>query len=618
MVSNDESLELARAHHAAGRLDEAESLYRARLTAEPDEAAAHHGLGVLEVERGHLDSGLGLLLRALELDPENGHHWESYAQGLMLAYRPQEGLAVIERAIDCGLDSAEAHALREMLQRMLATPTPSDEDALITLFERHQFDEVEQLARDWTERRPWDAFGWKMLGAVLAQCSRGEAAVPVLEEALRRDDQDPQVLNTLGVALEQVGRLEEAGLAYAQAAKRSPDFVAALYNLASLLLTIGRAEEAIGYFDAVLAIDPRHLKSYNNRGSALRRLGRTDEALADYQQALDVDPDHPETLTNLGNALAEQGRFDEALALQQHAVRLRPGQAAMLSNLGNILQLMGRVDEAATTYRQALSKHPTDAAIHSKLLFTLNYHPGLSAKAIFTDYREFDRRHGEPARAHWSAHDNDRDPGRRLRLGYVSPDFRHHSTRHMLEPLLMHRNRLDFELFAYAELTCEDAQTARYQGLIDHWVPTCGLSDAQLAERIRADGIDILVDLAGHTAGNRLGGFARKPAPVSVSLWVGYGYTSGLSAIDYFLCDEALVPEGAEGLFSERPWRIAAPAGMYRPSEGMGAVNVLPALERGYITFGTLTRGVRVNHRTIRVWSEILERVPGARLVVNS
>ncbi|TCW32004.1 tetratricopeptide repeat protein, partial [Marichromatium gracile] len=530
MVTNDESLKLARAHHAAGRLDEAESLYRACLDSAPAEAAAHHGLGVLVIERGQLDAGLGFLLRALELAPENGHHWESYAQALMLAQRPQEGLAVIERAIDCGLDSEAALGLREMLQRMLATPAPSDEDALIALFEQHRFDEVERLARDWTERRPWDAFGWKMLGAMLAQCSRGEEAVPVLEEALRRDDQDPQILNTLGVALEQVGRLEDAGLAYAHAAKGSPDSVAALYNLASLLQTIGQPEEAIGYFGTVLAINPQHLKSYNNRGSALRQLGRTDEALADYGCALEIDPDHPETLTNLGNALAELGRLDEALEYQRRAVALRPGQAEMLANLGNVLLQLGRVEEAATTYREALSKKPQDAELHSKLLFTLNYHSELSAEAIFADYREFDRRHGEPARAHWSGHTNDRDPERRLRLGYVSPDLRLHSARHVLEPLLMHRNRLDFELYAYAELTREDAQTARYQGLVDAWIPTRGLSDAELAERIRADGIDILVDLAGHTAGNRLGVFARKPAPVSVS-WLGYGYTTGLTAI---------------------------------------------------------------------------------------
>ena len=159
--------------------------------------------------------------------------------------------------------------------------------------------------------------------------------------------------------------------------------------------------------------------------------------------------------------------------------------------------------------------------------------------------------------------------------------------------------------------------TTRYRGYIDHWVPTLGMSDEALAERVRADGIDILLDLAGHTARNRLGMFARRPAPVSLS-WMGFGYTTGLSAIDYLLTDAASAPEGSEALFSEQPWRLATPAYAYRPAEGMGEVNALPAPANGHVTFGTLTRSVRINHRTVRVWSQILLRMPGARLVIDS
>jgi predicted O-linked N-acetylglucosamine transferase (SPINDLY family) len=143
------------------------------------------------------------------------------------------------------------------------------------------------------------------------------------------------------------------------------------------------------------------------------------------------------------------------------------------------------------------------------------------------------------------------------------------------------------------------------------------MSDDALAERIREDGIDVLVDLAGQTKGNRLLVFARKPAPVSVS-WLGYGYTTGVSAIDYLLTDEASAPPGSEHLFAEAPWRLATPGYAYRPAEGMGEVNGLPALERGHVTFGTLTRSVRINHRVVRVWAEILKRLPDARLVIDS
>jgi len=159
--------------------------------------------------------------------------------------------------------------------------------------------------------------------------------------------------------------------------------------------------------------------------------------------------------------------------------------------------------------------------------------------------------------------------------------------------------------------------TAVYKGYVDHWIPTFGMSDADLAERIRADQIDILVDTAGHTANHRLGVFARKPAPVSLS-WLGFGYTTGVSAIDYFLTDEMVAPPGSEHLFAETPWPLDPVGSVYRPAQGMGEVNPLPALSRGYVTFGTLTRSVRINHRTIRVWAQILQQVPHARLVIDS
>ncbi len=251
------------------------------------------------------------------------------------------------------------------------------------------------------------------------------------------------------------------------------------------------------------------------------------------------------------------------------------------------------------------------------MLFPLNYHPDLGADEIFAAYRAYDAHLGLPLRAGWRAHDNDRNATRRLRVGYVSPDFYEHAVRFFLEPLLAHHDRSAVEVFAYAELAKEDSTTAIFKRYIDHWTPTVGLSDDELAERIRLDKIDILVDLAGHTAKNRLGVFARKPAPVSLS-WMGYGYTTGLSAIDYFLTDSASAPLGSESLFAEKPWRLSTPSCAYRPAAQMGPVSPLPAQSRGFVTFGTLTRAVRINHRSIRVWSEILARMPGARLVVNS
>ncbi|MDP1774190.1 MAG: tetratricopeptide repeat protein, partial [Methylobacter sp.] len=301
----------------------------------------------------------------------------------------------------------------------------------------------------------------------------------------------------------------------------------------------------------------------------------------------------------------------------RRALQIKPDYAEAHSNLGNTLKDLGQLDEAEASYRRALQLKPNFETAFSNLLFTLNYHPDKSGEEIFEVYRDYDAQFCLPYHSQWQPHGNDPEPSRRLKVGYVSPDFRQHSVRHFLEPLLAHHDKQAVEVYAYADLAREDALTARYKTYVDQWIPTRGLSDAVLSERIRADGIDILVDLAGHTAQNRLQVFARKPAPVSVS-WLGYGCTTGLTAIDYYLGDEASTPYGCEKVFSEQPWRIELPSFVYRPEEGVGEVTALPALERGYVTLGTLTRAVRINYRTLRVWAELLKRIPGSRLVIDS
>lgn len=350
-------------------------------------------------------------------------------------------------------------------------------------------------------------------------------------------------------------------------------------------------------------------------GAALQMQGR--DSLPALQKAAQVSPGDAEAHNNLGFALQERGQFDDAAASCRRALQVEPGYAEAHSNLGNVLRDLGLLDEAVASHRRAVERKPDYAKMHNNLLFALNYHPDKSGEEIFAAYREFNTRIGLPCRLEWRPHSNSRDIKRRLKVGYVSPDFRRHSVRHFLEPLLASHDKDEVEVFAYADLAREDAVTQRYQGYVDHWAPTIGMTDAVLAERIRSDGIDILVDLAGHTAKNRLGVFARKPAPVSLH-WLDFGYTTGLSAIDYYLTDEYTVPHGSEHLFSEQPWRLAPLGLVYRPAEEMGPVNALPALDRGHVTFGTLTRSVRINYRSIRAWAAILNRVPNSRLMVAS
>jgi len=220
---------------------------------------------------------------------------------------------------------------------------------------------------------------------------------------------------------------------------------------------------------------------------------------------------------------------------------------------------------------------------------------------------------------HWKPFPQIKKHKTKLKIGYVSPDFKNHSMESFLKPVLENHNREEFEIYAFAQLSQEDDTTLEYKSLVDHWVPTQGFTDLEMVKKIRELQIDILVDLAGHTKGNRLGVFAYKPTPISCSWWIGSGYTTGLSAIDYFLTDDVMAPPGSEHLFSETLCLLPSHAAIWQPDlQKMGSVNRLPALTKGYITFGTLTRAIRINDNVIKAWSEILKRVSNSKLIINS
>ncbi|MBK1642515.1 hypothetical protein CKO12_11620 [Chromatium okenii] len=667
--------------HRAGHLDQAADGYQQLLAENADHAAAHHGLGVLEIERGAFKTGLEHLQQALELAPDIGTYWQAFAEGLLLAGRPEDALIVIRQAQTNGLETPAATELEARLVQIITSapiaplprqePTATEIDALFTLFEQHQDDAAQEYAQTFTSRYPHHALGWKILGTVLAQNQFSQDAIVALEKALQCDPNDAECLNTLGVACEDLERLDDALFYYARAAKLAPRFVAVFYNLAKLSYRLGQREDAKLYCRHALSLNPQHVKSYLVLGAILRGEQQFTAAFDCYQHALALQPNDATILSNLGNVQLALGQLDAALDLQQRAIQIQPDHPEILSNLANVFQRFGRLDESAALYQRALELYGNDCPaqrqqiasqlltmmiasdnpemleirgntnrafnqlddaisdykkalavnaskkIYSSLLFSINYHPDRSAEEIFAVYQEFNQRVAEPLHCNWQPHTNDRTPERRLKIGYISPDFCAHSTLYFLEPLLAQHDKTQVEVTAYAELVKEDVITECYRRYVEHWVPTRALSDTELAERIRADHIDILIDLAGHTSNNRLGVFAYRPAPIAVS-WLGYAYTTGLTAIDYFLTDEIMTPIGSEHLFSETLWRIKTPAYVYRQTPDIGEVNPLPALTRGYVTFGTLTRAIRINHHTIRVWSMLLQQLPTARLVVNS
>jgi predicted O-linked N-acetylglucosamine transferase (SPINDLY family) len=533
-------------------------------------------------------------------NPRNGFGWMALGATLKQMGRSSEALVPAQTAVDLLPDNANAHSNLGGILKDLG-----------------RLQDAEANLRSALRINPHHIQALINLGATLQGLDQPHEAELLLQRVLRIDPNSAEALCNLGNVFVRQRRLDDAERCFRRALEINPALAEAHFTLGATLQEQNRFEDAEVSYRRAITIKPDYAMAHCNLGVTLLRLGYLGESETSCRRALEINPDFPDAHINLGATLLHMGRLLEAEQCCRAALKLAPDSALTFSNLGVALQDLGQHQAAQLCYRRALDLQPDSVGAMDNLLFDLNYDPDKSAEEIFAVYREYDTRFALPLRREWKRHTNNRVVDRRLRVGYVSPDFKQHSAQRFLEPLLSKHDKSVVEVYAYAELVLEDAVTARYRSYVDHWVPTRGLTDAELAERIRADAIDILVELAGHTNGNRLGVFARKPAPVSLT-WMGYGNTTGVSAIDYFLTDDTGAPPGSDSLFAERPWRIANPDIPFRPAEGMGDINVLPALTNGFVTFCTLTRRIRINHRTIRVWSEILTRVSNARLVINS
>ncbi len=287
-------------------------------------------------------------------------------------------------------------------------------------------------------------------------------------------------------------------------------------------------------------------------------------------------------------------------------------------NLGNALKDQGQLDDAMAAYRQAMNLKPDDGRYHSNLIVAMLYHPGYDQRAIGEECRRWYERYAEPYARSIAPHTNTPDPGRHLRIGYVSPEFRSHVDGWLMAPLLANHDHRDFEIFCYAGVARPDALTEELRGHTDVWRDTVGLSDQQVADLVRDDRIDILVDLKLHTGGNRLLVFARKPAPVQVC-WLGYPGTTGLPTIDYRLTDPYLDPPGLfDAFYAEKSVRLPDTFWCYQPPPGVPPVNPLPARQTGSITFGCLNSFCKVNDGCLSLWAGVLRAVPGSRLLLRA
>ncbi|MES2049022.1 MAG: tetratricopeptide repeat protein [Pseudomonadota bacterium] len=487
---------------------------------------------------------------------------------------------------------------------------------------RKQYAELEQASLWLTQFSPKDGVAWDYLAISYLEQAKFHDAYQAALQASNYLPDNQHVLNNLGCALTSLERCSEAVVVLRRVVQLDPAMANGYNNLGNALRFNGEYEAALECFSKAIQLAPELAHVYSNLGLTYRALDRCASAVESYHKALQLQPDLVQVYPNLIEAHRQAGQIRQAIECAEQALLVAEDLAEIWAAYGDALRDGGYLDKAIEAYIRAISfRTDTESSfnrkVYTNILFCLNYHPDLSAEVIYDAYREFDLRFGLPLRKKWRAFSNANLPGKKLKVGYVCQSFYNQVCKFFLIPLLEHHDHTQVEIYAYAQIPYEDETTQYYKTLVDHWVPIRGLTDDEAVERIRADGIDILIDVSGHTNSNRLMVFAQKPAPVSLH-WLEYGYTTGLSAIDYFMTDKASVTGECDHLFSEKIWRLDGPAYVYRPDTRLAILNESPASQTGIVTFGCLSRTTRINHRVVRVWAAILDAMPNSRLIINS
>ena len=450
------------------------------------------------------------------------------------------------------------------------------------------------------------------------QAGRLDEAEALYRRTLAQAPRNFDAVNNLAVVLKAKGRIDEAIACYRTILSHKPQSPHVYNNMSCAYAERDQLAEALEAAQIAVRQKPDYAEGYFNLGNILRRLNRLDEAIAAYRQALVHKADFAAPWSNLGEIFKTRNQLAEAIQCYANAIRLGPGLVEAYNNLGEVFKEQGKHREAREIFARALGMAKRHPVLHSNLVFLLNYDPDIDPATVFKAHREWATVNAAPVSPAAPVHANPRDPSRRLKIGYVSPDLCGHSVSYFLEPVLEHHDRSRFAIHAYSVGKIVDQATERMRGQVDVWREASLLSDEALAAQIRADGIDILVDLAGHTANGRLTTFARRPAPVQVT-WIGYPNTTGMTEIDYRFVDAVTDPPGlADQLHSEKLWRLPDGFLCYRPPGDSPEVAPLPALRNGHVTFGSFNNLAKLKEPVVRTWAEILDRVPGSRLLLKS
>jgi predicted O-linked N-acetylglucosamine transferase (SPINDLY family) len=630
-----QALDTALKFHTAGRLQEAEPLYRQILAQVPTQPDALHMLGVLAHQVGRYEMALDLIGRAISVNSNAPAYHSNMGLALMSVGRKDEAIGAYRHALALRANYPEAY-----------------NNMAIVFYSRGQFDQAIEFYNKALELRPDYIDALHNLGDALTAKGTPEKAIDCYRRALALRPEWPEAHNNLGNAMARAGRHEEAIECYRQAVALNPNFPGAYSNLGNAFAALKKIKESLDFHRKALSLKPEQAESHYNLANTYAGAGMYKEAIASYHKAIELRPESPDFYGNLGGALYNTGQMDEAIAAFRKAVQLlpesdqtqfnlanayyargmiqesikgfrqalafKPDSVVVLNNLGNAFKDFAQLDEALTCYERAYTLEPRNPFSHRNRVYALNFHPGYDAQAILREHQAWNDQQARPLRKPAPPYENVPDPDRRLRIGYVSPDLRHHVVGQNILPLLANHDHENFEIFCYAAVAQPDSVTEQFRAASDHWRDIARMSDEEAVKAVRDDQIDILVDLALHMAGNRMSIFIQKPAPIQITFG-GYPGTTGLETMDYRLSDPFLDPPQFDRNYTEKTIRLPDSFWCYDPVAMRVAdqpITPLPALHAGHVTFGCLNNFTKVNDGTLELWAKVLAKVENSRLML--
>ena len=630
----ERAVEIALEQHQAGNFARAESLYVEILRQDPGNVDAIHLLGVLATQGKNPEAAVQLISAAIRKKPDSPIFHYNLAEALYALKRTDDAVLEYQAAVDLAPEYFEAHnnlanalnqlrrysesetACRRAIELRPDDPAPYNNlgNALRGLRQGEQALEAYQTAID---KRPTFAEAINNQALCLCWLNRLDEGVDRFHEAIRLNPAAADIHNNLGIALTQMGKIEQAGQSFQTAVDIKNDHVEANNNLGVTLRSLGRPADAIPFFKKAIEVKPDFVEAHNNLAAAFLDTHDRKSALEAVEAALLLKPNASQLHYLRGNILRDLQEFDAGVESLRETLRLDPQNIPALTALGHALLERGDLEEAMQLLQQSADLKP-DPQMHSNILMAVNYHPAYTPAKHFAAHQNWAELHEKPFKSNWKPHTNDRSPDRPLRIGYVSPDFRGHSVAYFLGPILEHHDHKQFEIFGYAHLASTDMDTWRLRSCIDQWREISSKSPDHIAEQIRQDKIDILIEVAGHTANNALTAFARKPAPIQINM-IGFPSTTGLTAIDYRITDELCDPTGISDPFNtEKLLRMPDIFWCYQPPSHCPDIQPLPAQQNEIITFTSVNNFSKVTPDVQRVWAAVLRAVPNSKLIMQT